>query len=653
MADRVISAVLTLRDGNFSSTASQAASNTRELEQRIRYAGNTIGRFGRSATSSFTNVAKSVVGLAAAYMGFSAVKDLTTDMIELAAAAKATEAQFEQVFTGIQSNAENALNRVAEETQVLPSRLKGSFISMAAFAKTAGADGEKALSIAERATLAAADGAAFYDKSIEEVTESLQSFLKGNFANDAALGISATEMTRNAAAADLFGKKYKDLTELQKQETLLKMVEDGNKLSGAMGQASREGDGFENVIGNLKQSWADLKANMGQAILEPVVKVLQGMTTAVLNFDPKPVTSFLEKSVKFGKTVKDVFWTIKESVMSLYYDTGEVSDLWQNLGLPKNVSDNIASFGEVLRTVARGIGTVKETIMSLYYDTGEVSDLWQNMGFSERTSDLIATFAELLKTTIAGSITFVKDAAVGTFNFIKNNWSLIGPVIAGVAASVAALKMGIVAITAVKTTWTAVTTAVQVATALLNGTLAISPLGWVAIAIGVVVTAGILLWKNWDTVIEKAGQLWEWLKKVWSGIEKGFASAWQAVQRAAGSAINFMIDKVNGVISLINKIPGVEIEAVGKVNWGKENLPKNAMGTSYFTGGPTLIHERGGEIVDLPNGSRIYPHDKSVQMARNESKGNPITININGVGKSTNDIVNEMVPALKLALSNM
>ena len=34
------------------------------------------------------------------------------------------------------------------------------------------------------------------------------------------------------------------------------------------------------------------------------------------------------------------------------------------------------------------------------------------------------------------------------------------------------------------------------------------------------------------------------------------------------------------------------------------------------------ISEKGGEIVDLPSGSRVYPHDKSVQMARQEAKKN-------------------------------
>ena len=31
------------------------------------------------------------------------------------------------------------------------------------------------------------------------------------------------------------------------------------------------------------------------------------------------------------------------------------------------------------------------------------------------------------------------------------------------------------------------------------------------------------------------------------------------------------------------------------------------------------INEKGGEIVDLPKGSRVYPHDESVSIAKNTS----------------------------------
>ena len=191
------------------------------------------------------------------------------------------QAQFEQVFDNVKDSANDSLNAIAKETGVLPNRLKPAFTQMAAFAKTTGMDTEDALSLTERATLAAADSAAFYDKSIESVTESLQSYLKGNYANDAALGISSTETTRNAKANELYGQSFIDLSEAQKQLTLLAMVEDGNKLSGALGQAARESDGLENVMGNLKQSWQDFLAVVGQPILEAVIPILQGVTTAI------------------------------------------------------------------------------------------------------------------------------------------------------------------------------------------------------------------------------------------------------------------------------------------------------------------------------------------------------------------------------------
>ena len=49
--------------------------------------------------------------------------------------------------------------------------------------------------------------------------------------------------------------------------------------------------------------------------------------------------------------------------------------------------------------------------------------------------------------------------------------------------------------------------------------------------------------------------------------------------------------------------------------------------TCNWPGGTAVIHDRGGEIVDLPKGTRVYPHDKSIEMARREGKGS-ITINI-------------------------
>lgn len=48
------------------------------------------------------------------------------------------------------------------------------------------------------------------------------------------------------------------------------------------------------------------------------------------------------------------------------------------------------------------------------------------------------------------------------------------------------------------------------------------------------------------------------------------------------------------------------------------NVGQNYNGTNNWVGGLTTINERGGELVDLPSGTRIYPHDKSVTMAFDE-----------------------------------
>lgn len=257
-----------------------------------------------------------VVGAAAgaAFIGFS------KSAIVAAAETQALNAQFSTVFGNLKKQASTNLNGIADETGIVSSRLKGSFTQMAAFAKTAGMETADALSLTERATLAAADSSAFYDKSIESTVESLQSFLKGNFENDAALGISATETTRNAKANELYGKSFTKLSESQKQLTLLAMVEDGNKLSGALGQAARESDGLENLLGNLKAVWQELLVEFGTPILPIVTEWLQKIADAIRNFDATPFiagfTFIWEALDKFASGAVGIYETLKATISS-------------------------------------------------------------------------------------------------------------------------------------------------------------------------------------------------------------------------------------------------------------------------------------------------------------------------------------------------
>lgn len=242
-----------------------------------------LGRAKEKALS-FGDVLKANVLSGAIVNGFQklsgAVKNMSGQFIESAANVKAETSAFEQTFGTLGDEASAAIGRVANESGILQTRLNTLGSKIYAFARSSSGDTTESMSLMERALKAAADSAAYYDTSVEQATETLQSFLKGNFANDAALGLSATETTRNAAAMELFGQKYNDLSEIQKQETLLKMVEDSQRLSGAMGQAAREADGWENVLGNLKETWRQFQANAGAPFLESLIPIIQKITTA-------------------------------------------------------------------------------------------------------------------------------------------------------------------------------------------------------------------------------------------------------------------------------------------------------------------------------------------------------------------------------------
>lgn len=234
---------------------------------------------------SFWDVLKAGIASGAILNGLERVADVVVEVgtasIEAAADVKAANAQFSQTFGDLEGSATSALRSISDETKIATTRLQGGYTALYAFTKSVGGDQETALNIAERALKAAADSAAYYDRSMEDATETLQSFLKGNYENDAALGIAATETTRNAKANELYAKSFKDLTEAQKVDTLLAMVEAGNAASGALGQAAREADSWSNVTGELSEAWRQFLAMLGGPVLSGLTPVIQGITGAL------------------------------------------------------------------------------------------------------------------------------------------------------------------------------------------------------------------------------------------------------------------------------------------------------------------------------------------------------------------------------------
>ena len=112
-------------------------------------------------------------------------------------------------------------------------------------------------------------------------------------------------------------------------------------------------------------------------------------------------------------------------------------------------------------------------------------------------------------------------------------------------------------------------------------------------------------------------------KKAWEGVNEIFSGIFKTFVGIAKAPINGVIGLVNGAINRLNKI-GIKFPKWVPGLGGKDfkiNIPRIPMlytGTTNWIGGPAMIHDRGAEIVDLPSGTRVYPHDKSLQMARAE-----------------------------------
>ncbi len=71
-------------------------------------------------------------------------------------------------------------------------------------------------------------------------------------------------------------------------------------------------------------------------------------------------------------------------------------------------------------------------------------------------------------------------------------------------------------------------------------------------------------------------------------------------------------------------------ESTGDNNNASNKTDDNAVGTTYFGGGLTTINEHGYEVIDLPQGTRIYPHSQSEKMMNNNSPNVSVSVNVNG-----------------------
>jgi len=125
------------------------------------------------------------------------------------------------------------------------------------------------------------------------------------------------------------------------------------------------------------------------------------------------------------------------------------------------------------------------------------------------------------------------------------------------------------------------------------------------------------------------------VKEKFNEFKQGVAAIWnsigEAIKNGVKGAFSFITSKIDAFKNGFNSLKQ-KIENFGK---GKSKTGNNAAGTQYWTGGSTWVGENGPELVDLPSGSKVYPHTKSTGIAK--ASVNPvinITIQGNVIGNA-------------------
>lgn len=223
------------------------------LWERMFSAVESNGKSKMESLSAWT-LAKAKLLADGIKSAFSKIFDIVKKAIVSSADKEALDSLASQTFGELESAANGALDTISKDTNILAGRLKGVGTSSFMQFRSAGVDAAEAISMMDKYVRLAADSAAAYNISVEDADVRLRSFLRGNVEAGDSIGLQISESTRASKALEVYGKKWSELTEAQKQNLLLNVVDEMYTASGVIGQAGREGHEWETVIGNLNSA---------------------------------------------------------------------------------------------------------------------------------------------------------------------------------------------------------------------------------------------------------------------------------------------------------------------------------------------------------------------------------------------------------------
>lgn len=142
-----------------------------------------------------------------------------------------------------------------------------------------------------------------------------------------------------------------------------------------------------------------------------------------------------------------------------------------------------------------------------------------------------------------------------------------------------------------------------------------------------------------------------------SGLVQIFTGYFDIIRNVAEGVLNWVQDKLQWAADAIQGIRDTG-SAIINGTVGKLVGDGNATGTEYWQGGLTYVNEnQRGEIINLPNGSQVIPHDESMKQLANSGGGVTVNMTIQGnvIGNEAfmNECGKHITEKIMLAMNNM
>ena len=384
--------------------------------------------------SSFKNIARAAV----MYLSATAIWNFGKSMVEAAANVQAETAQFDAAFQDLSDSAKDAFGRIEESTGTLSTRLQ--VVGTKAFSqfKGSGMEATEALANMEEYLKIAADGAAYYDMSLEETDELLRSFIRGNTEAGDRLGLFTSETQRNEKAMDMYGKKFLDLTEDQKQFLMLDIAKGIYEQSGATGQASREADGYANVVGNLKEQWRQFLAQAGAPLLEALIPILKSLGGLLEKIAPvlTKITEFVAKIFTFLSENVWLLEAVGAGLIAMATAYGILTIATKAQAAAQKLL-NLVMTASPITWIILGIGLLVAAFVALWRNCEGFRDFWKGLWSNIKSAcasawNAIKGFFTSAWNAIKSVWNGAKSFFVGVWNGIKNAFSSVKSTLVGV-----------------------------------------------------------------------------------------------------------------------------------------------------------------------------------------------------------------------------